>query len=251
MKTTSIFKAVIFAASITASLSTEAQVTTYPYNESFRNTQSSLVSATTSDLERTDTWQQKALSLQKNKSVSTIQNRSILLSSFLLLDISTDNGQSWTSVETISSPQQKSDVAPWTLRTVDLSSYRGRTIILRTVDAYNGTTKVFTSDNFGLGNLATTTYDVTYTYDKAGNRTVKQPNPGCNINVWIGSGSTDWHTSANWSLASVPTDCQPVVIPDGNSNCLISTGMTGVCKYIEVDQGAEFDVMGLLIVLAN
>jgi len=73
---------------------------------------------------------------------------------------------------------------------------------------------------------------------------------GCDLNIWDGSSSTDWHTPANWSLNSVPTSCQNVVIPI-NSNCVIALGNIAECRQIEISTMSDLDINGQLNVVGN
>ncbi len=49
----------------------------------------------------------------------------------LFLEVSTNQGSSWTTLQTIVGQQQTSNAAAWTTETVSLSAYSGQTIILR------------------------------------------------------------------------------------------------------------------------
>ena len=69
----------------------------------------------------------------------------------------------------------------------------------------------------------------------------------------LGTGNAanhDWFTAANWSENAVPTSCHQVIIPNG-ATCNIPMGMTGECKFIEIDINVSFEVQGLLTVHGN
>jgi len=69
-------------------------------------------------------------------------------------------------------------------------------------------------------------------------------------NTWTGLASNDWHAAANWSLGTVPSVCDEVVIPNG-ANCTISNGNSAQCFLIEIAVGADFQVNGGLDVVGN
>ncbi|WP_345170446.1 M14 family zinc carboxypeptidase, partial [Algibacter aquimarinus] len=56
----------------------------------------------------------------------------------LLLEVSTNNGNSWITVNTISGQQQTTQTSPWLQTTVDLSAYDGQTIKIRFAGATGG-----------------------------------------------------------------------------------------------------------------
>ncbi|WP_018344397.1 beta strand repeat-containing protein [Cytophaga aurantiaca] len=67
----------------------------------------------------------------------------------------------------------------------------------------------------------------------------------CN-NTWVGGATgnqTNWLTAANWSLNSVPTSTQDVVIPAGRSYYPIITGAVNA-KAVVIDLGAVVTITG-------
>jgi hypothetical protein len=73
----------------------------------------------------------------------------------------------------------------------------------------------------------------------------------CNGNVvgsssqisWIGTISTDWTNTGNWSTGKVPTSNDDVLIPSGTSfSPVINDGILGFCKSIQFNSGASIIV---------
>jgi hypothetical protein len=68
------------------------------------------------------------------------------------------------------------------------------------------------------------------------------PTPTPIKNIWIGPIHGDWNGSPGfWSKNSIPDPTDEVVIP-GISNLTVLSGTTAVCKKIDVQYGAVFDV---------
>lgn len=56
-------------------------------------------------------------------------------------------------------------------------------------------------------------------------------------NVWDGSSSNAWETASNWSLNSVPTSSQHVVIPTGLTRYPFVTTLTAKCNSLAIESG--------------
>ncbi len=56
-------------------------------------------------------------------------------------------------------------------------------------------------------------------------------------NVWDGSSSNAWETASNWSLNSVPTSSQHVVIPSGLTRYPFVTTLTAKCNSLAIESG--------------
>lgn len=61
-------------------------------------------------------------------------------------------------------------------------------------------------------------------------------------NTWDGSSSADWNTAANWSLNSVPTNTQDVVIPIPVPRMPTISTATAECRNLTVNAGATLTV---------
>ena len=58
-------------------------------------------------------------------------------------------------------------------------------------------------------------------------------------NIWNGNTNTDWFTAANWSLGSIPSTYNNVVIPTGLTNYPVLTGSSNAsCKNLNITSGA-------------
>ncbi|MBW6513183.1 MAG: M6 family metalloprotease domain-containing protein [Candidatus Syntrophosphaera sp.] len=69
-------------------------------------------------------------------------------------------------------------------------------------------------------------------------------------NVWDGSSSTNWHTGSNWSLNSVPTSSQDVIIPSGLTNYPVVSSNANA-KNLELRNGASLSIGGVALNVAN
>ncbi|RLD43300.1 MAG: hypothetical protein DRI86_10240 [Bacteroidetes bacterium] len=65
-------------------------------------------------------------------------------------------------------------------------------------------------------------------------------------NTWDGSSSTDWNTSANWSMDALPTSESYVVVADVTNQPTIASDNTGDCENLEVDASADMTITGTL-----
>ena len=62
-------------------------------------------------------------------------------------------------------------------------------------------------------------------------------------NTWIGPSVGNWNDAAgNWSLGSIPTDCDEVIIPLGKSVTILS-GQTGSAYTLLVEDGGDLEVV--------
>jgi len=66
------------------------------------------------------------------------------------------------------------------------------------------------------------------------------------FNTWTGNNSSAWNDNANWSLGSIPTQADAILIPSvpsGNNFPVISGGITAECDHITILPGATLVVV--------
>ena len=66
-----------------------------------------------------------------------------------------------------------------------------------------------------------------------------------NANTWTGATSTDWNTAGNWSLGTIPSACQDVIIPGAPANQpILSAAPNAICNNITIDPSASLVLNG-------
>jgi len=60
--------------------------------------------------------------------------------------------------------------------------------------------------------------------------------------TWTGNTNTDWHNTANWNPAIIPTRLNDVTLPTGRSNYPNLVTSTPVCKNLTINNGATFTI---------
>lgn len=62
-----------------------------------------------------------------------------------------------------------------------------------------------------------------------------------NINTWAGGGSSNWNSSANWTMGTVPTGTNDAIIPAGNLPYPVLTNATTV-RNLQIEAGASIAI---------
>ena len=91
-----------------------------------------------------------------------------------------------------------------------------------------------------------TTNTISFNIDSAGRTNIGLNSPDTGV-VWTGAVNTNWHNTANWSLGSIPTASDNVIIPSlGITNMPVISANTAVAKSLSVYAGATLRIDSIL-----